>query len=279
MVDIKTTTPLQEDITKTPHQEEMVLATVQGKGITALPEDLYVPPNALKILLDTFSGPLDFLLYLIRKQNLDILDIDVAKISEQYTSYIDLMDAMQIELAGDYLVMAAYLAELKSKMLLPRPEEQQDEEDPRAELIRRLQEYQRFKSAADKIDTLPRLDRDFYAAQAQLPEFALDTPLAEIPLEELTFALAEVMRRVDQSQAHSINFEELSTRERMTQILERMRAESFIEFTSLFIKEEGKMGVVVTFLAILELLKDSLIEIVQSEEFGLIHIKGIEETH
>jgi segregation and condensation protein A len=238
-----------------------------------------VPPNALKILLDTFSGPLDFLLYLIRKQNLDILDIDVAKISEQYTSYIDLMDAMQVELAGDYLVMAAYLAELKSKMLLPRPEEQQDEEDPRAELIRRLQEYQRFKSAADKIDTLPRLDRDFYAAQAQLPEFALDTPLADIPLEELTFALAEVMRRVDQSQAHSINFEELSTRERMTQILERMRAESFIKFTSLFIKEEGKMGVVVTFLAILELLKDSLIEIVQSEEFGPIHIKGIEETH
>jgi segregation and condensation protein A len=279
MVDIKTTTPLQEDIIKTPHQEEMILATVQGKGITTLPEDLYVPPNALKILLDTFSGPLDFLLYLIRKQNLDILDIDVAKISEQYTSYIDLMDAMQVELAGDYLVMAAYLAELKSKMLLPRPEEQQDEEDPRAELIRRLQEYQRFKSAADKIDTLPRLDRDFYAAQAQLPEFALDTPLADIPLEELTFALAEVMRRVDQSQAHSINFEELSTRERMTQILERMRAESFIKFTSLFIKEEGKMGVVVTFLAILELLKDSLIEIVQSEEFGPIHIKGIEETH
>ena len=261
MVDIKTTTPLQEDIIKTPHQEEMILATVQGKGITTLPEDLYVPPNALKILLDTFSGPLDFLLYLIRKQNLDILDIDVAKISEQYTSYIDLMDAMQVELAGDYLVMAAYLAELKSKMLLPRPEEQQDEEDPRAELIRRLQEYQRFKSAADKIDTLPRLDRDFYAAQAQLPEFALDTPLADIPLEELTFALAEVMRRVDQSQAHSINFEELSTRERMTQILERMRAESFIKFTSLFIKEEGKMGVVVTFLAILELLKDSLTDV------------------
>ena len=124
MVDIKTTTPLQEDITKNPQQGEMILATVQGKGVTALPEDLYVPPNALKILLDTFSGPLDFLLYLIRKQNLDILDIDVAKISQQYTSYIDLMDAMQIELAGDYLVMAAYLAELKSRMLLPRPEEQ-----------------------------------------------------------------------------------------------------------------------------------------------------------
>jgi segregation and condensation protein A len=279
MVDIKTTTPLQEDITKNPQQGEMILATVQGKEVTALPEDLYVPPNALKILLDTFSGPLDFLLYLIRKQNLDILDIDVAKISQQYTSYIDLMDAMQIELAGDYLVMAAYLAELKSRMLLPRPEEQEEEEDPRAELIRRLQEYQRFKNAAEKIDMLPRLDRDFYAAQAQLPEFALEMPLAEIPLEDLSFALSEVMRRVEQSKAHSINFEELSTRERMTQILDRMRSESFIEFTTLFIKEEGRMGVVVTFLAILELLKDSLIEIVQSEEFGPIHIKGIEETH
>ena len=279
MVDTKTTISVKETMTKTPHQEEMILATVQGKRVTALPEDLYVPPNALEILLDTFAGPLDFLLYLIRKQNIDILDINVAKISEQYTSYIDLMDALQIELAGDYLVMAAYLAELKSKMLLPRPEEQKDEEDPRAELIRRLQEYQRFKSAAEKIDTMPRIDRDFYAAQAQLPEFALETPLADVPLGDLSFALAEVMRRVEQSQAHLINFEELSTRERMTQILERMRNESFIEFTTLFNKQEGKIGVVVTFLAILELLKDSLIDIVQSEEFGPIHIKGIEETH
>ncbi len=279
MVDTKTSSSLKETITKTPHQEEMILATVKGKRVTTLPEDLYVPPNALEILLDTFAGPLDFLLYLIRKQNIDILDIDVAKISEQYTSYIDLMDALHIDLAGDYLVMAAYLAELKSKMLLPRPEEQKDEEDPRAELIRRLQEYQRFKSAAEKIDLMPRIDRDFYAAQAQLPEFALETPLADIPLEGLTLALAEVMRRVEQSQAHLINFEELSTRERMTYILERMRNEAFIEFTTLFNKEEGRIGVVVTFLAILELLKDSLIEIVQSEEFGPIHIKGIEETH
>ena len=279
MVDTKTTSSLKETITKTPRQEEMILATVQGKRVTTLPEVLYVPPNALEILLDTFAGPLDFLLYLIRKQNIDILDIDVAKISEQYTSYIDLMDALQIELAGDYLVMAAYLAELKSRMLLPRPEEQKDEEDPRAELIRRLQEYQRFKSAAEKIDTMPRIDREFYAAQAQLPEFALETPLADIPLEGLALALAEVMRRVEQSQAHLINYEELSTRERMTHILERMRNEAFIEFTTLFNKEEGKIGVVVTFLAILELLKDSLIEIVQSEEFGPIHIKGIEETH
>ena len=264
---------------KIPHQEEIVLATVQGKEVTSLPEDLYVPPNSLKIFLDTFAGPLDLLLYLIRKQNLDVLDIDVAKITEQYISYIDLMESFEIELAGDYLVMAAYLAELKSIMLLPRPKENEEEEDPRAELMRRLQEYQRFKEAAAKIDLLPRLNRDFYLAGAKLPEFEALTPIAELPMEELTFALAEVMRRVDQSKAHLINFEQLSTRERMTEILERMRNETFIEFYSLFSSEEGRMGVVVTFLAVLELLKDSLIEIVQSEEFAPIHIRGIEEVH
>ena len=279
MVDIKTKSPQKtEEKLNLPHQEEMFLATVKGKE-TTLPEDLYVPPNALEILLDSFAGPLDFLLYLIKKQNLDILDINVAKITEQYTSYIDLMDAMQVELAGDYLVMAAYLAELKSRMLLPRPDEQAEEEDPRAELIKRLQEYQRFKEAAERIDKIPRLDREIFAANAKLPEFATESPLIDVPLEELTIALAEVMRRAEQSQAHLINFEELSTRERMSHILERMKTESFIKFTSLFNKKEGIIGVVVTFLAILELLKDSLIEIVQSEEFGPIHIKGIEEVH
>ena len=279
MVDTKTLNPQKkEEIRALPRQEELFLATVKGKE-TSLPEDLYVPPNALEILLDSFAGPLDFLLYLIKKQNLDILDINVAKITEQYTSYIELMDAMQVELAGDYLVMAAYLAELKSRMLLPRPIEHTEEEDPRAELIKRLQEYQRYKEAAERIDKIPRIDREIFAANAKLPEFATKAPLIDVPLEDLTIALAEVLRRVEQSQAHLINFEELSTRERMTQILERMRTESFIEFTSLFNPKEGKIGVVVTFLAILELLKDSLIEIVQSEEFGPIHIKGIKEVH
>ena len=177
MVDIKTKSPQKtEEKLNLPHQEEMFLATVKGKE-TTLPEDLYVPPNALEILLDSFAGPLDFLLYLIKKQNLDILDINVAKITEQYTSYIDLMDAMQVELAGDYLVMAAYLAELKSRMLLPRPDEQAEEEDPRAELIKRLQEYQRFKEAAERIDKIPRLDREIFAANAKLPEFATESPL------------------------------------------------------------------------------------------------------
>ena len=202
MVDIKTKSPQKtEEKLNLPHQEEMFLATVKGKE-TTLPEDLYVPPNALEILLDSFAGPLDFLLYLIKKQNLDILDINVAKITEQYTSYIDLMDAMQVELAGDYLVMAAYLAELKSRMLLPRPDEQAEEEDPRAELIKRLQEYQRFKEAAERIDKIPRLDREIFAANAKLPEFATESPLIDVPLEELTIALAEVMRRAEQSQAH-----------------------------------------------------------------------------
>ena len=279
MGDTKTLNPQILEVNKNyPQQGEMFLATVKGKE-TVLPEDLYVHPNPLEILLDSFAGPLDFLLYLIKKQNLDILDINVAKITEQYTSYIELMDAMQVELAGDYLVMAAYLAELKSRMLLPRPNEQAEEEDPRAELIKRLQEYQRYKEAAERIDKIPRIDREIFSANAKLPEFTLQTPMLDIPIEDLTFALAEVMRRVDQSQAHLINFEELSTRERMTQILERMKTESFIEFTSLFIPKEGKIGVVVTFLAILELLKDSLIEIVQSEEFGPIHIKGIDEVH
>ncbi len=279
MVDTKALNPQKkEEKRAVPRQEELFLATVKGKE-TSLPDDLYVPPNALEILLDSFAGPLDFLLYLIKKQNLDILDINVAKITEQYTSYIELMDAMQVELAGDYLVMAAYLAELKSRMLLPRPEEQTEEEDPRAELIKRLQEYQRYKEAAERIDKIPRIDREIFAANAKLPEFTTQAPLIDVPLEDLTIALAEVLRRAEQSHAHLIDFEELSTRERMTQILERMRTESFIEFTSLFKPKEGKIGVVVTFLAILELLKDSLIEIVQSEEFGPIHIKGIEGVH
>lgn len=265
--------------TKIPRQEELILATVQGETVNSLPEDLYVPPNALQILLDTFSGPLDFLLYLIKKQNLNIVDINVERVTQQYTSYIDLMEAFQIELAGDYLVMAAYLAELKSKMLLPKPKEDIQEQDPRSELIYRLQEYQRFKEVSEKLDEIPRLNRDFFSASAKLPEFQVESPLVELSLEDLSITLAEVMQRVEQSKSHLINLEQLSTRERMTLILERMKEESFIEFSSLFTLKEGRVGVVITFLAILELLKDSLIEIVQSEEFGPIHIKGIKEVH
>ena len=264
---------------KIPHQQEMILATVKGRNLTILPEDLYVPPNSLQILLNSFSGPLDFLLYLIKKQNLNILDINVAVITDQYINYVDLMEAMQVELAGDYLVMAAYLAELKSRMLLPAPKEEIEEDDPRADLIKRLQEYQRFKEAAKQLDDMPRLNRDFYLASAQLPEFESKTSFLHISTKDLSLALAEVMRRVEQSEAHLINFEQLSTREKMTQILDKMKKASFIEFTSLFSNEEGRMGVIVTLLAILELLKDSLIDIVQSEELGPIYIKGIKEIH
>ena len=232
-----------------------------------------------EIKIPLFEGPFDLLLFFIERDELDIMDIPISEITNDFFEYISDLEKMNIEVASEFIVVAATLMRIKSRMLLPRPQEENEEEDPRAELIKRLQEYQRFKEAAERIDKIPRLDRETFAANAKLPEFTTDTPLIDIPLEDLTFALAEVMRRADQSQAHLINFEELSTRERMTQILERMKTESFIEFTSLFIAKEGKIGVVVTFLAILELLKDSLIEIVQSEEFGPIHIKGIDEVH
>tara|TARA_B110000014_G_scaffold264439_1_gene266031 strand:- start:10714 stop:11523 length:810 start_codon:yes stop_codon:yes gene_type:complete len=263
-------------IEKSPHQREMVLATVQGKKLTALPEDLYIPPNSLKVLLNSFSGPLDFLLYLIKKQNLDILDINVAIITDQYINYVNVMEAMHIELAGDYLVMAAYLAELKSRMLLPKHKEEIEDEDPRADLIRRLQEYQRYKEAADKIDSLPRLNRDFFLASAKLPEFETKRTFSHISMQELSFSLAEVLKRAEHAEAHLIDFNQLSTREKMSAILEKMKGNKFIDFVSLFEASEGKIGVVVTFLAILELLKDSLIDIIQTEEFGPIHLKVIE---
>ena len=258
---------------------QLEIPTVMGQQFEKLPDDLFIPPNALELCLETFSGPMDLLLYLIRKENINILDLDVSKVTDQYLEYIELMDSLKFELAADYLVMAATLAEIKSRLMLPKESFDEEEDDPRASLIKRLQEYERYKEAAERIDQIPRIDRDIFAANAQLPEFSIDTPLVDVPLEDLAFALSEVMKRAEQSKAHLINFEELSTRERMSQILERMRTESFIEFTSLFHPKEGKIGVVVTFLAILELLKDSLIEIVQSEEFGPIHIKGIEEVH
>ena len=267
-------------IDKPPHQREMVLATVQGKKLTILPEDLYIPPNSLKILLNAFSGPLDFLLYLIKKQNVDILDINVAHITDQYINYVNLMEAMHVELAGDYLVMAAYLAELKSRMLLPKQREEVDEDDPKADLIRRLQEYQRFKEAAELLDALPRLNRDFYVASAQLPEFETTKVFSHISLQDLSISLSEVMRRSEQTEAHLINYEQLSTREKMSQILEKVRNSPFVDFVELFTPKEGRMGVIVSLLAILELLKDSLIEVVQLEEFGAIHVKALtNEVH
>ncbi|WP_239923746.1 segregation and condensation protein A [Agaribacterium haliotis] len=259
-----------------PSQGEMPFAVVQGKALTEMPKDLYIPPDALEVILEAFEGPLDLLLYLIRKQNLDILEIDVSEITRQYVSYVEMMQNMQFELAAEYLVMAAMLAEIKSRMLLPRANEgeDEDEEDPRAQLIRRLQEYERFKKAAEDIDEMPRMHRDLHIAKAKEPDRTLTRPDPDVDMKELLLALSEVMRRADLYESHQIQKEKLSTRERMTQVLDQLRGRQFTPFVSLFKAEEGKLGVVVTFLAVMELVKERLAELVQTEAFGPIHVKA-----
>ena len=258
-----------------PQQEEMPFAVVQGKELTILPKDLYIPPDALEVILEAFEGPLDLLLYLIRRQNLDILDIDVAEITKQYMGYIELMASIQLELAAEYLVMAAMLAEIKSRMLLPRQQsEEEDEEDPRAELIKRLQEYERFKQAAEDIDELPRMGRDIHRATAEAPDRDQQRQHPEVDMRELVAALADVLKRSEMFESHQIEMEKLSTRERMSQVMENLRDNQFVPFVALFTLEEGRLGVVVTFLAVMELIKESLVEIVQSESFGPIHVKA-----
>ena len=258
-----------------PQQNEMPFAIVQGQQVTELPRDLYIPPEALEVILDAFEGPLDLLLYLIRRQNLDILEINVADITHQYMSYIELMEAMQWELAAEYLLMAAMLAEIKSRMLLPRQnEEEEGDEDPRAELIRRLQEYERFKQAAEDIDLLPRTGRDVFPASAKAGENRAPRAHPPVEMEELLLALADVMRRVKLTDSHHIEFEVLSTRERMSHILQSLSGKRFVPFITLFNLEEGRQGVIVTFLAMMELVKESLVEIVQNEFLGPIHLKA-----
>ncbi|HTF84576.1 MAG TPA: ScpA family protein [Cellvibrio sp.] len=258
-----------------PSQAEMPFAIVHGKAYTQLPQDLYIPPDALEVFLEAFEGPLDLLLYLIRRQNIDILDINVSEITSQYMAYVDLMEAHQFELAAEYLVMAAMLAEIKSRMLLPRSAEEEEEgEDPRASLIRRLQEYERFKQAAEDVDKLPRIGRDVYQASAQAPDRSLTRPEPDVELQEILLALSEVLRRADMFESHHVSREKLSTRERMAQVLDKLAHNHFVPFVSLFKIEEGRLGVVVTFLAVMELIKESLVEIVQSESFGPIHVKA-----
>jgi segregation and condensation protein A len=261
--------------TPRPEQEEMPFAMVQGKELTVVPKDLYIPPDALEVFLEAFEGPLDLLLYLIRRQNLDILEINVAEITSQYMGYIGLMESIQLELAAEYLVMAAMLAEIKSRMLLPRQvSEEEDEDDPRAELIRRLQEYERFKKAADDIDEMPRLGRDIHQASAHAPERDQEVQHPAVDMREVLSALADVLQRAQMFESHQVEMEKLSTRERMTRVLDTLQGEQFVPFVSLFKLSEGKLGVVVTFLAIMELIKESLVEIVQSESFGPIHVKA-----
>jgi len=263
------------DTPSRPTQGEMPFAMVHGKAYTQLPQDLYIPPDALEVFLEAFEGPLDLLLYLIRRQNIDILDINVSEITTQYMAYVDLMDSSQFELAAEYLVMAAMLAEIKSRMLLPRSsEEAEEEDDPRASLIRRLQEYERFKQAAEDINALPRVGRDIYQASAQAPDRSLTRLDPDVELQELLLALSEVLRRADMFESHHVSKEKLSTRERMAQVLDTLAHNHFVPFVSLFKVEEGRLGVVVTFLAVMELIKESLVEIVQSESFGPIHVKA-----
>ncbi|MBD3655631.1 MAG: segregation/condensation protein A [Marinobacter sp.] len=256
-------------------QPGMPLARVSGKPLVDLPKDLYIPPDALAVFLEAFEGPLDLLLYLIRRQNMNILDIDVSEITRQYMDYISAVEAMRFELAAEYLVMAATLAEIKSRMLLPRQESEDDEEsDPRAELIRRLQQYERFKKAAEDLEEIPRMERDTFAGSAALPRLPNSQPHPEVDLKEILYALQGVLMRADLFTSHHVEREKLSTRERMSAILSVLNGDSFVSFESLFTPEEGRLGVVVTFLATLELIKEQLVEIVQTEVFGQIHLRA-----
>jgi len=258
-----------------PEQVEMPFAIVNGEAITQLPKDLYIPPQALEVFLEAFEGPLDLLLYMIRRQNLDILDIPIADITRQYMDYISLMQGLQLELAGEYMVMAATLAEIKSRMLLPRATDPNagEERDPRADLIRRLQEYERFKNAAESIDRMPRMDRDTWIGTAELGERKSSRPLPQIAMQEMLLAFRDVVLRAEMFAHHHVQRERLSVRVRMSDILSTLERSSFVEFVNLFKPEEGRMGVTVTFVAILELVREGLIEIVQTEAYAPIHVR------
>jgi segregation and condensation protein A len=257
-------------------QKEMPFALVQGLPVTEVPHDLYIPPDALEVILDAFEGPLDLLLYLIRRQNMDILDIPINEITRQYIEYIEMLEDVQFELAAEYLVMAAILAEIKSRMLLPRPALDDEESDPRAELVRRLQEYERFKQAAEDLDELPRVGRDFALAEAYVEDKTVVRVPPKVELREILAALKDVMGRAELFNRHHISSEPLSVRERMSRILNALRDNPYMEFHHLFDPEEGRMGVVVSFLALMELTREQLVDLVQNEPFGQIYVKAPE---
>lgn len=258
-----------------PAQGEMPFAVVEGEPVTQLPQDLYIPPYALEVFLEAFEGPLDLLLYLIRRQNLDILDIPIAEITRQYVEYIELMKELHLELAGEYLLMAAMLAEIKSRMLLPRPvTAEEEEEDPRAELVRRLQEYERFKTAAENINSLDRMERDTHQAVAEVEDRQVVRQLPDLTLKELLVAFKDVLTRAEMNAHWHVQREPLSVRERMSQVLLELQGGKFAEFQQLFDPAEGRMGVAVTFIALLELLRERLIEIVQAESYSPIHVRA-----
>src|SRR3990167_7381128 len=250
-------------------QQPEFLAKIHGEIFAELPTDLYIPPDALRIFLETFEGPLDLLLYLIKKQNINILDIPIVEITRQYVTYVELMREVRLELAAEYMLMAAMLMEIKSRMLLPKPElVEEDEEDPRADLVRRLQIYEQFKKASEELDALPCIERDFFAANCAKPNFSLTVPQPEVSMNELNRVLAEVLKRAKLFSQHEIMREVMSVRERMSAILQRIQDNAYLEFHALFTVEEGRMGVVVTFIAILELQKQSLLRIAQNEPYA-----------
>ena len=259
-----------------PQQQEIPLALVRGQPVLEIPQDLYIPPDALEVILEAFEGPLDLLLYLIRRQNLDILDIPIAEITRQYVDYIEMMHEMKLELAAEYLVMAAILAEIKSRLLLPRPPAEEGiEGDPRAELVRRLQEYERFKKAAEDIEAMPRQERDFAIAHVVVDDRNVVRLPPPVELRELLLALKDVMKRAELYGHHAIQREALNVRSRMSDVLNALGDGEFHRFEKLFDASEGTRGVVVTFLAMLELAKEQLIEIVQEESLAPIYVKSL----
>lgn len=257
-----------------PRQGELPFAIVQGEPVSAPPEDLYIPPDALEVFLETFEGPLDLLLYLIRRQNLDILNIPIAEITRQYMDYVEIMRTINLDLAAEYLVMAAMLAEIKSRMLLPRHEETEEEEDPRADLVKRLQEYERFKQAALDIDEFPRSERDFFPSEVEAVKGEKNVIHPDVDLKDILYAFQDILKRVDLQTSHQIKRESLSVREKMTQILSKLDSEEYISFQTLFILKEGRLGVVVTFLAVLELSKSQTIDMTQEEPYAPIYVKA-----
>jgi segregation and condensation protein A len=260
-----------------PQQDEMPFAIVEGELVTVMPRDLYIPPQALEVFLEAFEGPLDLLLYMIRRQNLDVLDIPIADITRQYMEYIQLMEELDLELAGEYLLMAAMLAEIKSRMLLPRSQfDGAEEDDPRAELVRRLQEYERFKLAAEDIDRLDRLDRDVYQATAELSNRHVIRLLPEVTLQEMLVAFKDVVQRATMFAHLHVQRETLSVRQRMSDVLSMLESSALVEFVDLFRPEEGRLGVCVTFAALLELLREGLIDVVQAEPYAPLHVRRAE---
>jgi len=254
-----------------------VVAIVGGQPITDLPHDLFIPPDALEVMLDSFTGPLDLLLYLIRRQNIDIMDIPVLVITRQYMQYIELMEKCRMELAADYLVMAAMLAEIKSRLLLPREPTPgiETEEDPRMELVRRLQEYEQFKYAASMLDTLTRCERDVFPVHTHLSNISLIRPHPDVDLKSIVSAMESLLVTQGRQVSHSIQREILSVRVRMGEVLSRLQHEHYLDFSRLYFVQEGRMGLVVSLLAILELAKQSLLVITQTALYAPIYVSNI----